>query len=152
MQRVLDSIGWWHHIGIESVQRGHAAVTAGLSPKASTFGVYTSKLSDLGYVETAGPGAIRLTESGKRRAHPPADAKVLDMAMAKVSNRAAEALRFVADRYPESISRDEIADQMCLSRTASTLGVYLSESSKLGFIETDGPGRVRAADFLFAGH
>jgi uncharacterized protein len=153
LARCLASIAWWKAIGIPEVSRARAAIVAGLSPTASTFGVYVSKLQQLGLVEAGQqPGCIRLTAAGDDLAEKPGavdGADVVRMAKELLKPQAARAFGLVADAYPGSVARDDLADAMGLSRTASTLGVYLSESSKLGFIETAGAGRVKAAEWLF---
>ena len=149
-QRVLDAIAWWRAIGIEPVERNRASVIAGLSPKASTFGVYVSKLAQAGLVDTSTPGMVALTDAGRALATGP-DAidgsEVARQARSMLKPAAANVFDRILARYPHWIPRDQLADECGLSRTASTLGVYISESSKLGFVETR-PGMVRIADWM----
>ncbi len=150
-QRVLDAIAWWSAVGIEPVERNRAAVIAGLSPKASTFGVYVSKLAAAGLVDPAVPAKVSLTEAGRDVAYVHSDlskGKVVAEARLMLGPAAAGVFDLVVAAYPEWLGRGELADQAGLSRTASTLGVYISKSSTLGFIETQ-RGQVRAADWLF---
>lgn len=149
-QRVLDAIAWWAAIGVKPVERNRAAVIAGLSPKASTFGVYVSKLAQAGLVDTTQPGSVALTPEGKAIANDPGKvdrSDVAKQARSMLKPAAANVLDHIVARYPEWIARGDLADLAGLSRTASTLGVYISESSKLGFVETK-PGMVRAADWM----
>lgn len=152
-QRCVDAIAWWAAVGFPEVRRDQAAVIAGYSPRASTFGVYISELQKLGLVEQGSAGHIRLTVSGRTVARkPPMKGRpdILQMACDQLSGKEAEVLRAVAGSYPAAIARVALADQLGLSRTASTLGVYLSALSKRGFVSSTGKGQVRAADFLFA--
>lgn len=149
-QRVLDAIAWWEAIGIKPVARHRASVIAGLSPKASTFGVYVSKLAQAGLVDTSTPGSVALTDAGRAAANNPGKINRRDVvlqARAMLKPAAANVFDEIVARYPNWIERGDLADIVGLSRTASTLGVYISESSKLGFVETR-PGVVRAAEWM----
>jgi hypothetical protein len=64
-----------------------------------------------------------------------------------IPGAAAQVFDRIVEAYPNWISRNDLADKMGLSRTASTLGVYISKASALGFVETR-PGEVRMADWL----
>jgi len=151
LQRALDSIVWWHSIGFDEVARTRAAITAGLSPTASTFGVYIGKLVERGLVEAGAPGHIRATPAGMSAGKVPAGLTVLSMARALLEAQPARVFDLVVSAYPEPISRGDLADKMGLSRTASTLGVYVGKVSRLGFIDPLPGSMVRAADFLFSG-
>jgi len=149
-RRVVNSIAWWHSVGFEVVKRNHAAVTAKYSPNASTFGVYIASLVKSGHVEAVAGAGVKLTDLGRSVADATRPEPALESAKAMLSNRAAELLGIVAEAFPAEIDRKSLADRMGLSRTASTLGVYISEASALGLIEISRPGMVRAAAFLFA--
>ncbi len=151
LQRALDSVAWWHSIGFGEVVRTRAAITAGLSPTASTFGVYVGKLVELGLLEVGTPGYIRATPEGMAAGRARADMTVLSMARDLLDAQPARVFDLVVAAYPEAISRGDLADSMGLSRTASTLGVYIGKVSRLGFIEPLPGSMVRAADFLFSG-
>lgn len=152
-QRVIDAIAWWHATGLAQVERAKVAVAAGFSPRASTCGVYLADLVAIGLVDVPGPGVVRLTAEGHKAvatlpAKPTTD-QLRDKAFGLLSGRAQDAFRVVYDKGGAEISRDEVADAMGLSRIASTTGVYLSQVSALGLIEPSGPGKVRAAEWLF---
>jgi hypothetical protein len=152
MQRAIDAIGWWKKIGYDPIERDRAAVVCGLSPKASTFGVYVSKLAALGLVETPKPGFVSLTKEGWARAVVPAavDAKGLrEVALTLLGNQEKRVFNFVYDLYPKAITRSQLAEKMGLSPTASTTGVYISKVNAYGLLDVSTPGQVRAADWLF---
>lgn len=149
-QRVVDAIAWWAAIGIDPVERNRASVIAGLSPTASTFGVYISKLSQAGYVDTSTPGSVALTDAGHAISNDPGHIERGDVAKRArdmLKPAAANVFDHILAHWPQWIRRDALADEVGLSRTASTLGVYISESSKLGFVETR-PGEVRIAEWM----
>ncbi len=147
----LDAIAWWRAAGFESIDRPRAALVAGLSPKASTFGVYVAELAKEGLVST-GSGTVALTPAGVSAAQCPPKPKPAELrAFARALLRGAEARTFdiVTSEYPQSMRRAEIADAQGLSRTASTLGVYVGALSSYGFVTVPAPGHVRASDWLF---
>lgn len=150
-QRVLDAIAWWGCLGFSHIERRRACVIAGLSPKASTFGVYISKLAQAGLVDVSQPGMVGLTDKGAQVANRPdgiSKAQVVTEARAMLNPAAQGVFDRIVTAHPDWISRDQLADDVGLSRTASTLGVYISKAGQLGFVETK-PGHVRASDWLF---
>jgi hypothetical protein len=151
LQRVLDAIAWWRKIGTEPVARDRACVTAGFSPKASTFNVYIGELGELGLVETS-PGKVRLTAAGLGQANTPAATTPEDLfqvSRGMLKPQEARVFDAIYERYPEEISRRELAEVVGLSPTASTLNVYIGGVAAYGIVETTSPGHVKAADWLF---
>jgi hypothetical protein len=151
LQRCLDAIAWWRKIGIEPVERDRACVVAGLSPKASTFGVYVADLMKRGLVQST-PGKLQLTEEGLRLANTPTAATTEDLrnlARGLLDKNGQGVFDVVYESYPNPIRRDDIAKRLGLSPTASTCGVYIARVASFGIIENAGPGQVKAADWLF---
>lgn len=151
LQRVVNAIGWWRKIGYESVERSRACVVAGYSPKASTFGVYIGQLVERGLVSVS-PGKVALTDAGVAVAVvPDAGTREELRAAARDLLKPQEQRIFdvIYDAHPSEIARDAIADAVGLSRTASTVGVYIGAVAAYGIIEKGTPGRVKAADWLF---
>lgn len=150
-QKVLDSLAWWKAAGFPTVERRRACIMAGYSPKASTFGVYISELTRDGLVEVPEPGRLALTESGEQLSHAPdmtSSGAILDAAREQLSQAEIRLFNEIVADYPEWVTRHDLADRVGLSRTASTLGVYLSKIGSFDFIET-ARGQVRAEDWLF---
>lgn len=151
LQRVVDAIAWWHKIGLDQVPRSKACIVAGLSPKASTFGVYVAELIRLGFVE-AKSGALALTDRGLAIAVVPfattADG-LKDVAESLLTSQQKTVFGIVYSAYPDSILRREVAERMGLSPSASTSGVYIASVASFGLVYSSGPGVIRAADWLF---
>lgn len=150
-QRVINAIGWWHQIGKDPVERDRACVVAGLSPKASTFGVYVSELIKMGLVESS-PGKVALTGAGSALAVVPrgdSRQQIHDTARDMLSPQEQRVFDVIYAAHPNEISRDYLADAVGLSRTASTLGVYISGIASYGIVENGSRGHVRAAPWLF---
>lgn len=150
-QKVLDAIAWWEAVGITPIDRRRACITAGYSPKASTFGVYIADLVRDGLVETQAPSQLLLTPAGRQSVRFPATGDRPDlpqMARGLLKDAEARVLDELINIYPAWIRRGDLADRLGYSRTASTLGVYLAAAGSFGFTETK-PGQVRAAPWLF---
>lgn len=126
-------------------------MVAGYSPKASTFGVYVAQLVKMGLVAAA-PGVVSLTADGLGQSNTPTAATVDELrAMARdlLTPQEAKIFDVVYDAYPNEIRRDAIAEQVGLSPTASTVGVYIAGVAGYGIITVASRGAVRAADWLF---
>jgi hypothetical protein len=151
-QKVLDSVAMWKALGFEPIDRKKACLVAGLSPKASTFGVYVSELVKGGYLGVV-TGGILLTASGNQQAnHPdlePTAESLRAIVRTLLEPQEQKVFDAVYEVYPQAISRDDLADKVGLSRTASTLGVYLSASTSIGLIENVRGEGVRVAEWLF---
>ncbi len=148
---MLDALGWWRAAGFPMVPRARAAITAGYSPKASTFGVYIGDLVKRGLVET-GSGTVGLSEEGLTNANVPAHVTAEDLrgsARALLKPQEARAFDVVYAAGGRPIRRDDVATKLGLSTTASTAGVYIGAVAAYGLIEPAGRGEVRAAPWLF---
>lgn len=151
LQRVIDAIGWWSKIGKHPIPRDRACVVAGLSPKASTFGVYVAELVRMGLVEST-PGFVGLTAEGFKHAAIPIAASrsdLYDCAAGLLAPQERKIFDIVYAAYPQDIRRDKVAEKAGLSPTASTAGVYMAAVAAYGIIEPAQRGCVRAADWLF---
>ena len=151
LQRVVNAIGWWRQIGQDPVDRSRACVVAGLSPKASTFGVYIGELIKLGLVESS-PGKVGLTTEGLALAVVPAGdtrEQIHDVARGLLGPQEQRVFDAIYAVYPKEIARVDLANAVGLSPTASTLGVYIGGIAAYGIIENGSRGHVRAAGWLF---
>lgn len=151
VQRVIDAVAWWRKIGQDPADRDRACVVAGLSPKASTFGVYIAEAVKLGLV-TTGRGTIALTADGIARANIPDAATEVELratVQSMLTSQERKVFDVVWDAYPNSIKRDDVAAALGLSTAASTIGVYIAGVAAYGAIAPAERGAVRAADWLF---
>lgn len=152
LQRCIDAIAWWSKVGKEPIERARAAVVAGYSPRASTFGVYVAELAGLGLVDTRIPGKLSLTADGITAANWPTATTREDlyqMAAGLLKPQERRAFDAIYAAFPKAIRRDDVARKIGLSPTASTAGVYISAVAGYGIIETADRGEVIAADWLF---
>ena len=151
LQRVVNAIGWWRKIGQDPVERARACVVAGYSPNASTFGVYIGKLVEQGLVAVS-PGKVGLTDAGIELAVVPAAGtrdELCASARGLLKPQEKRVFDVIYGAYPDEISRDQVADAVGLSRTASTVGVYIGGVAAYGIVEKASAGHVKAAAWLF---
>lgn len=152
LQRCIDAVAWWRSIGKDPIERARAAVVAGLSPKASTFGVYIAELARIGLVES-NDGTVRLTDAGwkcRSRDLPAGNAAELKrVGLSLLGPQEQKIFETIYQEYPKAIGRKRVAEICGLSPTASTAGVYIANVAAYGLIERAGGGQVIAADWLF---
>lgn len=151
LQKVINAIGWWRQIGFDPVRKERACVVAGYSPRASTFGVYLADLSKRGLIEST-PGMVGLTPEGAALAVVPTGdtrEELRNVARGLLSPQEQRVFDVVYEAWPQEIRRDEVAEKVGLSPTASTAGVYISGVAAYGIIEAASRGHVKAADWLF---
>jgi len=151
MRRVLDAIAWWRNMGIEPVEKKRACIACGLSTKASTFGVYLSKLKELGYIEVESP-MVKLTPAGLALANPPfatTNEGLYRVARDILDSQPQKVFELVYSRHPIAVDKAWLAERMNLSLTASTLGVYISKAASVGLLETHKGGLVSVPAWLF---
>lgn len=151
VQRVIDAVAWWAKIGQVPADRDRACVVAGLSPKASTFGVYVAEAVKLGLIIT-GKGTLALTLAGSAKANVPeatTEAELRAIVQGMLTTQERKVFDVVWEAYPRSIARDDVAAALGLSPAASTTGVYIAGVAAYGAIAPAERGTVRAADWLF---
>jgi hypothetical protein len=152
LQRVVNAIGWWRKIGFDPVERARASVVAGFSPKASTFGVYVADLVKMGLVSSPGAGKVALTEAGWNAAVVPKAGtaeELRQVARGLLGTQEAKVFDVIYRAYPHEVARKDVAEEVGLSPTASTTGVYIAAVAAFGIVEVSSPGHVRAAEWLF---
>lgn len=152
MQGALNAIAWWRKVGFEKIERPRAAVVAGLSPRASTFGVYVAKLAEMGLVDTSTPGKVGVTDAGWAQAEVPQGDSREDLrriARELLGAQEAKVFDLAYAAYPQSLTRTDVAGQMGLSPTASTTGVYIAKVAAFGLLDTSQKGAIKASDWLF---
>lgn len=115
------------------------AFLAGYSSKASTVGVILAKLRRLRLVEPGRP--IRATAAGLDVAggapQRPTGQALLDhwLKHPRMGEGERKVLIALVERYPDALTKHELADMTGYSVTASTIGVCLSKLRKLGLVE-----------------
>lgn len=152
-QRILDVLAQLEAYGIEAADKAMVAAHAGVSPTSGGYFNNLGRLRSGGLVEYPAGGTVALTEAGRQKANPPAKAPTLEdlhESWYRILPAAqATILRAAVAAYPGAIPKDELADQVGVSRTSGGYFNNLGRLRTLGAIDYPQRGTVRATDILF---
>lgn len=126
-------------------------VRSGMSSGSGTFGTYLGKLRSNDWLTSNGNG-FHLTPAGLKALGAyqplPEGRELLDYWLGELgSSGAARILRALAERYPDSLSKERLGEMAQISHTSGTFGTYLGKLRSLELIE--GRGELRASEELF---
>jgi len=127
------------------------AVAAGLKRKGGTWSTYLSRLRTAGCIEKQGEEYLA-TETGVAaigdavQPLPPPGPELVKFWKSKLAG-VGPMLDVLAGRYPDAITREELAAQIDLAAGGGTFGTYLSRLRSPGLIEVDG-SNVRCSPSL----
>jgi uncharacterized protein len=157
MQKILDALAWWRDIGIPTPARTQLAFLAGYRPNTGTFNTYLGALSSAGMISYPAPGRVALTGLGTGIAAKPIKTPTRkefhDRVKAILDGPHCRLISALIERYPDAVTRDELASETGYRPGTGTFNTYLARLSTLDLITYPAPGRVRAADLLFpSGH
>lgn len=126
-------------------------VRAGLSSKSGSFNTYMSRarsggwvVGDRGHVQITDEG---LTALGDYDPLPTGDALLQHWLSDLGDSGASRILSTLAEAYPRSLTKHEVAERASLSGTSGSFNTYLSRLRSLELIE--GKGELRASEELF---
>jgi len=131
------------------------AVGAGLKRTGGTWAAYVSRLRAAGRIEECGD-LFYATEQGiadlggQITQLPPPGPELVAYWSQRISG-VGPMLRTLADRYPEWVSRDELAGALNLAASGGTFNAYLSRLRSPGLIEDGADKQIRAAASLMEG-
>jgi hypothetical protein len=151
-RNMLGLLARWHPL---KVTRHQLAVQAGIKTTGSTFSAYLSNLRTGGLIAEDGK-MLGLTEAGIAEAgvdvnlEPMTPAEVLDMWRSVLKAGARSMLDHLVERYPDWVTRDELAATLGIDRSGSTFSAYLSNLRTNDLAEVNG-SEIRASDALFLG-
>jgi hypothetical protein len=135
------------------VSRTWAAFVAGVSPSSSGFEKNIGRLNVLGLVRYPAPGKLELTREGAELVEPierPMNSvDLLDRVCRLLTGPQSELLRILVDRYPNRITRDELAAAANVSPESSGFEKNVGALSARDLATYPEPGQVRAAEWLF---
>jgi hypothetical protein len=152
-QAILDGLAWLEVIGIDQCARNIAGFLAGASPKSSSFANNLGALRTAGLIDYPGQGLVALSDAGRdlanRPAAPPTSEHLHQMIYARLPRPQAAILQALIAAYPESLSRQETADQAGASATSSSFINNLGALRSIGLIDYPAQGHVEALPLLF---
>ncbi len=152
-KRILEALAEFEAIGRRAPSRSWLAFLAGSSPVSSGFEKNLSTLRTRGYIEFPGPGLVQLAPSGRELVGsvPPrlTGSELLDRVCQMLSGPQSELLRVLVNRYPESVTRDDLARLANVSPLSSGFEKNVSTLSARDLVSYPEKGSVRAAEWLF---
>lgn len=143
-------------VSLGEVTRSQIATLAGLSPTSGTFSTYLGHLRKGGYLVEEGD-TLRPTTLGVEYLDgdvpdaPASTAELLELWSAKLKLGARRMLAELVARYPEVLTRDDLAEAVEMSPSSGTFSTYLGHLRRNGLIDEPQRGEVRASDDLFPG-
>ena len=152
-QRILNALVWAEGIGLSEMDKTQLAL---MSDQRPTSGGYFNNLGSLrsaGLIAYPKAGTVALTETGRAQAEavdvPTTSDELQQMLFAKLSSAQSRTLKVLIGRYPDTLSKDLLAD---LSDKRPTSGGYFNNLGRLrslGLIDYPSPGQVVAQPVLF---
>jgi hypothetical protein len=129
------------------------ATLAGLSAKGGTWSTYVSRLRTSGYLGAGVGGTWFVNETGRAAAGevvpPPSSEELVNRWCEAVgAGGAGRMLAVLAGRYPATVDREALAQELGLAVSGGTFSTYLSRLVSNG-LATRLPEGVRAAGELF---
>ena len=152
-QAILDALAVYSSLGLNQVHRNAVAARAGASPRSSAYTNNVSKLSVRGLIVYPQKGYVALTDDGDQKAQfpdsPVTQSELQDGWLRIVSRPQAVLLRILLDVYPESVSREELAQRANVSNLSSAFTNNVSRLSTLNALIYPEKGHVKASSLLF---
>lgn len=152
-QRILDALAAYESVGLQQVHRNAVAARAGASPRSSAYTNNVSKLRVTGYIDYPIKGHLILTDQGRQQAGAPEQPISLtdlhDAWLRIISTPQATLLRVILEAWPESMSREELAERANVSLTSSAFTNNVSRLSTLKALTYPQKGYVKASELLF---
>lgn len=126
-------------------------VRAGLSSKSGSFNTYMSRARSNGWV-VGERGHVQITDEGIAALGdydplPTGDALLQHWLSDLGDSGAARILSTLAEAYPQTLSKNQVAERAALSGTSGSFNTYLSRLRSLELIE--GRGELKASEELF---
>ena len=134
------------------ISRQQVATVAGFSVKGGTFSTYLSELKRARWIVER-MNRVSVTSEGMRNAGDvpdlPSDSEsIIEMWASKFRQGAARMLKALAEKYPDSVTKEELGDFTGFTISGGTFSTYLSELRRNGLITVEGDV-VRATKELF---
>ncbi|MFA6035337.1 MAG: ATP-binding protein [Candidatus Micrarchaeia archaeon] len=148
-RRILETVASYHP---KSITRQQVGTLVGMVPTGGTFCTYLSELQRAGWLELKN-GLLAITPEGMTEAgdFQPISRKpeeLLNLWAGKFRSGAAKMLREIAERYPKSITKEELGEALNMQMTGGTFNTYLSELRRAGLIELNDDGIVATKELF----
>lgn len=152
-QRILNVLAQLEKFGVAAPNKAMIAAHAGVSPKSSGYANNLGAMRAKGLIDYPAGGCAALTDDGRRIANFPDRAPTLQELHASwlriVTRPQAAILEPLIDRFPASVTKDELAVLAGVSPLSSGYANNLGYLRTLGAIAYPQKGAVAATDILF---
>lgn len=152
-QKILNGLAFLHGIGVAPADKTQLALIVGVSP---TSGGYFNNLGSLrshGLIDYPTGGTVALTTAGEGIAStngvPHTTAELHDAIRAKLPQAKWKILEALIPLYPNSLSKDDLAEKIGVSPTSGGYFNNLGSLRSLGLIDYPRPSEVAALPVLF---
>jgi hypothetical protein len=151
-KRILEAIARMNAIGIAAPSRAQIAVWSQSTLNSSTFANNISDLKTRGLVTYPGHWLVSLTAQGveeaPRGSRSLTGKEVFDQALGLLNSSQQEQLRTIRDVWPESISKETIANSTGQTLNSSTFANNISGMKTMGLIEYPAKATCKLASWL----
>jgi hypothetical protein len=152
-QKILDAVGWYEALRVPAPSRVQVALIAGYSHSSGGFANLLGKLRTSGLIEYPGSGNVALTPEGRALATDPGlpatNAEVQAEVLRRLPAPQARILEVLIACWPNSLTREEIAEQTNYSATSGGFANLLGKLRTGALIDYPDKGHVVALDVLF---
>lgn len=150
-RKILETLRFFERLGVYYTPRTWIAPLSDASANSGGFKNNLGSLRSRGFIEYPRDGSVTLTEQGRAEAGEPLDltpSEVLAKCKAGVTDPQAEILQAVADTFPDSRSREEIAEAVGKSPSSGGFKNNLGALRSAGMIDYPEDGRVILAGWV----
>lgn len=145
----MKMLGWLAGSHPDSLNKERIAALSGFSVNGGTFGSYLSALRKRGWI--TGNGDLLITEEGLENASPqeiPSGEQLIQLWATKFKAGVGKMLRIICDRYPDSISKEELGSESGFEPSGGTFGSYLSKLKKNNLIKFEAGEIIASSEFF----
>lgn len=151
-QRILATLVFLESLGVEKADKYQVALFMGVKGSSGSYANNLGSLRSAGLLDHQGP-QVWLTEQGRANAPevavPTTTAELHATVLSKVSNPQAAVLRIVLKTYPNTVTKESVAEELGVLATSGSFANNLGALRTLGALTYPSTGHVRAADIMF---
>ena len=145
----MKMLNWLAGAYPQELTKQRLATLSGFSVKGGTFNTYISELKRNGWI--VGNNQLSITEDGLQNATPqeiPSGEQLLELWCNKFRQGASNILRIVYNKYPNSITKEDIGYETGFESSGGTFNTYLSELRRNGLIKIEGNEVTASQEFF----
>lgn len=152
-RKILNALSWLESLSITEGDKTQVALLADQSPRSSGYTNNVSALKTAGLITYPRPGLLSLTPDGRSMAErgevPTSSEELHEQLFRKLSSSKVAILKVLISRYPDKISKSELAELSGASALSSGYTNNISYLRTMGLLDYPAPGMVVAQKTLF---